>query len=559
MLRRFHFVPCVVAAALAAVLSAGCSPQKGVLARVGNQAITEEYFLIVARQIGAGYPGPPDTMKTRLLEDLIRRELLVQAAIARGVHRDTALIDQRARLEEQALRERLFADLGGDFPVSEDEIQTFYRWRAQETRARVIFSHTRDRIMAAHDALRRGADFAAVADRFNPAGFTAPGGEVGFAVPGLLLQPLDDIIRTSPPGQVVGPAEAANQGWFLVKVEERRPRQNPPLEAERGVITEVIRQRKQREIMVRAIDRLTAAYDMQVVKGAPQELTMRALESSRAGAVPELTPGEKALPMARYRGGVYTMGDAYLDLMSGRSNPDFQVTATVERWLQARALDRVVLVEARARHYLDEPAVERALRERTNDFLLQAWFSQEVLLPVRATEEDARSLHARSAPVLTLQSARVLTVTLRDSAAASQLALTARQVEGLREAVAIAAPGSRVRTENLTFPNALPFMQALEPELRMRSEGDYAGPFRMPGGWLVVQLLAKTQNAADFDHLPLMERERLLNEATELKRQEHVSALVAELRSRTPVTIDWRRLKKLRWPEMVEPPPPTEG
>ena len=53
--------------------------------------------------------------------------------------------------------------------------------------------------------------------------------------------------------------------------------------------------------------------------------------------------------------------------------------------------------------------------------------------------------------------------------------------------------------------------------------------------------------------------DKRIQEATELKRQEHVSAIVAELRSRTPVTIDWRRLKKLRWPESVEPPPPAQG
>ena len=40
---------------------------------------------------------------------------------------------------------------------------------------------------------------------------------------------------------------------------------------------------------------------------------------------------------------------------------------------------------------------------------------------------------------------------------------------GLREAVATAAPGSRVRAETVTFPNPNPFLQALEPELRMRA------------------------------------------------------------------------------------------
>ena len=536
---------------LAPLLLAGCSLDNDVVARVGNRPIHGEDLLIVARQIGARYPGPPDSAKAHLLEDLVRRELLVQGAMRRGLQSDTVLLDQRRLLEEQVLRERLFADLGGTtIAVSEGEIQALHKWRDHETRARVIFSFSREGIEAAKIGLARGADFAALADRFNPPGFTPPGGDVGFVAPGFLLQPLDDVIRTSPIGRVVGPVEATGQGWFLVRVEERRARQNSPLEADRTLLSEVIRQRKQRRMMVRAFDRLTAEYQVEVVKGAPQELTMRVLNAGDAPP-PPLTPGQQAMAMARYRGGVYTQGDAFQDLLSARNRPDFHQLASVERWLNSRALDRVLVLEARSHLYLSEPSVERSLREKTNDLLLQGFFTQEVVVPTQATEQDARALYQQTGQILELKQARILVVSLRDSAAAQQLALTARQSEGLREAVATAAPGNRVRSESLEFPTENPIWRALEPRLRSLEPGDYDGPFPTPFGWLVVQLVSKSQAAASYDGLLEGQKEMLLRQATELKRQQRLDELIASLRREIPVTIDWRRLKRLQWPEMV--------
>ena len=540
-----------LASLLALALIAGCSADTDVVARVGNQPIHGEDLLIVARQIGARYSGPPDSAKAHLLDDLVRRELLVQGAMRGGFHRDTALLDQRRQLEEQTLRERLFSELsGGTVPVSEGEIQTLHGWRNQETRARVVFSFSREGILAARSDLARGADFAGVADRFNPPGFTPPGGDLGFVTPGFLLQPLDDLIRTSPPGKLIGPIEARGQGWFLLRVEERRARQNSPLEADRNLLTEVIRQRKQRQMMVRALDRLTAEYEIEVVKGAPQELTMRVINAGDQG-VPPLTPGEQATAMARYRGGVYTLGDAFQDLLTGRNQPDFHVLPSVERWLNSRALDRVLLLEARAHQYLEEPVVERSLREKTNDILLQSYFAQQVLMPTQATEEDARALYQRAGQVLELKGARILVVSLRDSAAALQLALSARQAEGLREAVATAAPGNRVRTETLEFPNPNPVWRSLEPRLRVLEPGQYDGPFQTPFGWLVVQMVSKSQVPSSFDALTEGQKEMLRNQATDLKRQQRLEELIASLRREIPVTIDWRRLKRLQWPEMV--------
>lgn len=543
----------LLASLVTLALVAGCLPDTDVIARVGRRPIRADDLLIVARQIGAGYGGPPDSAKTHLLEDLIRRELLVQGAVREGLHRDTTFLDYHRRVEEQLLRERLFAELGGSvIPVSDAEVMTLHRWRAQETRARVIFTYTREAADAALDQVGGGAAFGVVADRFNPRGFTPPGGDLGFVPPGLLLPPLDDLLRTAAPGRVIGPIEAAAQGWFVIRVEERRPRQAAPLEAERNLLTEVIRQRKQRQLMLRALERLTAAYEVQVTRGAAQELVGRLLPAELQGLIPALADGDRAVVLAEYRGGVYTLGDAVGDLQTGGNRPDLRQLPTVERWLLARAHDRAMLLEARARQYMSEPASERALRQRMNDFLLEGYLARRVLAPVQATEADARALYEGDPHgIVQLREARVLHVTLRDSAVAAQLALNARQAEGLREAVATAALGARVRSETLRFPTAHPIWRPLEPQLRSLLPGGYAGPLAAPAGWIVLQLVSKTEAPEPYDQLPPQTKQALLHDATELKRSDRLARLTASLRSEIPVTIDWKRLKRLEWPQVV--------
>ena len=60
----------------------------------------------------------------------------------------------------------------------------------------MIFTPSEPEIHAAAAELRRSGDFGAIADRFNPAGFTPPGGDIGFMPPGMLQNPIDDAVRT---------------------------------------------------------------------------------------------------------------------------------------------------------------------------------------------------------------------------------------------------------------------------------------------------------------------------------------------------------------------------
>jgi len=549
-----HFARRAAVPLLAVMLAAGCSSDSQTIARVGNRDIRAEDMLATARVLAARGALPPDSAKVKLLNALIQRELLVIAAQQLGFHRDTAFLDARSRIEHDLLRDRVVSDLvAGPIEVSEAEVQQLYRWRDQESRARVIFTPTQDAAVAAIAQVRGGIDFALVANRFNPPGFAPPGGDIGFVPPGFLQPPLDDLVRTGVPGRLYGPIDAPPQGWFVVRVEERRPRKAQPLEVERPMLTEVIRQRKQVLSVVRSVDRLKAAYQLQVRPGGPQELMARALKSlsDSTGQLPALSLGERAAPLADYRGGTYTLGDAYQELQGGGVNrPNFQSLASVEHWIEARAIDRVLVQEANTRKYADEPNLQRAVRERLNDYLIENFYNKQVIAPVQANDEQAAAFYARQPEAgSTLQRVNVLTATLHDSATAAQLINNASHTPSLREAATAAGVGPAVHEETIEYPSPNPIWMALQSYFNGTQPGGYLGPFNLGSGWLVVQVLEKSQSAPPFETLSETLKQSLRAQATDELRQARLHAITDSLRQELHVTIYTKRLERLTLPE----------
>lgn len=544
-----------LAVASLAGLSIGCSKDAGVLARVNQQAITVDQFNEVARGNLEQLAGTPDSAKTRLLKDLVDRELLVQGARAQGLDRTPEFQAYRLQIENQVLRETLYQRLlAGPYPVSDAEVRTQHERQAEVTRARLIFAHDEAMVRAAEKDLARGDDFAVVADRYNPTGQVPPGGDIGFLQPGSLLSPLDDVVRTGVPGRVYGPLAAGSEGWFIVRIEERRPQPQPPLEESRAQLAETLRQRKQRVAMARAIERIRTEHRIAVLPGAAQLLAARLRPVPSEGAVPQTPPPpaaeERSLVLARHDGGTYTLGEAYDDLIGGGGGRlDFAMLPTVERWIQSQAIERAALTEAHRRHIGDEPGVRSRIRERLNNYLLDGFYQLQVLQRISIGPADFRGAYERYQSSLErLRSARVMSVTMADSAAAATLVALATRAPSLREAAATAVTASRVDEETLSFPAASPLWTRYEQQLSTMRPGEIAGPFPNGNGWLIFQLREKRQEAPSFESLPASTVAQLQGVATEIKREARLIALTDSLRQAFAPVIDEARLRRVPWP-----------
>ncbi|MFI5372383.1 MAG: peptidyl-prolyl cis-trans isomerase [Candidatus Eisenbacteria bacterium] len=553
---------------LALIALAGCAPAEPPLARVGNETITVADFNAAANANARQYLVMGDAGKRVLLDDLVDRRLLVVAAKQSGFHADTSFLDFVRQTREQLADQMMLRDLtGGDVAVSEPEVHAAYERRRVEARARVIFAPDESAAREAGFELAQGADFADVARRFSSVSALPDGGDLGFVAPGSLVPPLDDWLLSAPIGKVMGPVESRGQGWFLMRVEARRPAELPPYVQVHEQILALLQQRKQRAWLVRNAEWLKTAYGVRVLPGSAATFSDRVRRSSPqpgtnpATPLPPLSPADAAQPLAVWSGGTYTLGDAWQALQApGQQPPNSTMTPLVEHWLENQVFSRVLTAEANTRRLLEDPDPARVLNERLNNYLLQAYYNQKVLAAIAVSDQDLREAYDRHPDAFAvLESAEMMTLTLPESLTTEQFAMHVGHAANLREAARMVGLSDAVRQITVRYPSSDPMWSAFEPRLVTMREGEYAGPFPAPGGQLVIQLVSKQQRMPAWDQLTAVNRQQLQTDVINGKRDARFRAVVDSLRRTIPVSVDSTVVRRLSWPMGSFMPGPGQG
>lgn len=207
----------------------------------------------------------------------LSQEGLVAALITQGMTFDQYKEQMRAKLERLRL---MGLEVKSKVQVSDEEIKAYYtanlaRFTAEDSyRARAIFlslpptaSADEIRMMllileTVTAAVKRGADFATFARAFSadPAG-QKDGGDLGTFKKGEMLPEIEKIVLAIKPGEV--DTIAAPGGYYIIKLEEKRPGAVKPFEAAKESIEEILYQNKSEERFATWIKELrsTAAID----------------------------------------------------------------------------------------------------------------------------------------------------------------------------------------------------------------------------------------------------------------------------------------------------------
>ena len=538
---------------------AGCGGESRTLAHVGKSTITVDDYLAGAKGAAAQYPFPPDSAKSVFLDDLVRRRLLLEEARNRGLFDDSLTAIYRRTKEQELLGRQLSGELvPAEVPVSEAEVRRLYDERKTSARVQLIYAFSREAAQSAVDQIRHGEDFGLVADRLNPAGMLPPKGDIGEQLPGNLVSPIDDYVRTAPVGTVAGPLDSPTQGWFVLKILDRRPHAEGPYDGEKAQLLAMLRQRKQRAVAIKAYKQLREGYHVRLEPGGAQLLFRH---FNQAGGDSALTAADRSQALARWDGEggaqVYTFGDALIDLQNVEDQkPDGLNLPSIEQWVLLQVTRRVQTAEAKHRGYALDPKWRRELDETVNNYVLDALYSNAIgSEPAAPGPEDAHLAYVRDQQ----RFARVDRATLEilefpDSAAVQRFLQHAGHHHGGGDlkAIAASAPGTPpVRDVEITFPSNDPDWQRLAPTLRTMGRGDAIGPFAAHGRLVVAMLMDKAMSVTPFDQLSPAERAQLDSEAAEFARERKFLALLDELKRRYPVTKNTALLKKMPWP--VEP------
>ena len=175
--------------------------------------------------------GPDHTEYQLVLEQLIDQRLLAQEAVRRGLDRSPQAMRRLETARERLLGNFLMENLVST-EVTEAAIDKMYDEQVKlqqlddEVRIRHILVETEQGAAEVLAEARGGADFTTLAfENSKDTRTRLDGGSFGWVAPNEMIDPFPSVIADTPVGEMSEPFES-EQGWHILKVEERRTR--PP-------------------------------------------------------------------------------------------------------------------------------------------------------------------------------------------------------------------------------------------------------------------------------------------------------------------------------------------
>jgi|SRR5450631_660033 peptidyl-prolyl cis-trans isomerase C len=236
------------AAAPAAPAKAAVAPAaaNGNVAVVNGKAIKISELETVLRQIKQ--PDSPE-LRANIREKLIDFELLTQEAKKRKLteREDVKFnVDQAAR---QVLINMLIRDELDQHKLTDDQIKAEYdRQRTlageKEYKAHHILVETEAQAKEIIAKLDKGEKFEDLAKGTKDAGSAARGGELDWSLPAAYVKPFSDAMVQLEKGKYTATPVQSQFGWHVIRLDDVRALQPPPLEQVRQQIVDAIQHKQ---------------------------------------------------------------------------------------------------------------------------------------------------------------------------------------------------------------------------------------------------------------------------------------------------------------------------
>jgi peptidyl-prolyl cis-trans isomerase C len=196
-----------------------------------------------------GQPRTPELEK-QARDEVVMREMFMQEAEKRGL---SATPDYKTQMEfarQTILIRELFEDEKRKHPVSDDEVKAEYeKFKSQsggsEYRARHILVEKEDDAKKLIAQIKGGAKFEDVAKKNSKdAGSAENGGDLDYAKPERYVPEFSQAMTKLKKGEMTQEPVKSEHGWHIIKVEDVREVQFPPLEAVAPQVKQRLEQQK---------------------------------------------------------------------------------------------------------------------------------------------------------------------------------------------------------------------------------------------------------------------------------------------------------------------------
>jgi peptidyl-prolyl cis-trans isomerase C len=256
-------IPRHVLSLAALVVSLGASPavQAQNAAIVNGKAIpsarVDEFVKTLTAQ---GRPDSPDLRKA-VRDELIAREIFSQEAEKKGLTRNAEVQRQLEAARQDILIRALIRDELKRHPVTDADVKAKYDELAKsaagkEYKARHILVETDAEARAIIEQLKKGTAFEELAKKSKDPGSAARGGDLDWAAADGYVAPFAEALQKLQKAQLTEVPVKSEFGYHVIRVDDIRTQQPPPLEQVKPQILQELERQKimtmQQELRARA-------------------------------------------------------------------------------------------------------------------------------------------------------------------------------------------------------------------------------------------------------------------------------------------------------------------
>jgi peptidyl-prolyl cis-trans isomerase C len=235
-----------VFAVVAALSVHAASAADGTISVNGKTIPKSRVETLVAGQMAQGQPDTPELRKA-VKEELVRREVLVQAATAKGIDKKADVQTQIEMARQQVIIGAYLQDYVKSNPPTDAQIRAEYesikaRLGDKEYHARHILLQSEDEAKAVIAKLNKGEKFEDMAKQSMDPGSKERGGDLGWSTPAAFVKPFSDALTSLKAGTYTKEPVKTDFGYHVIKLEEVRDLKIPSLEEAKPQISQRLAQ-----------------------------------------------------------------------------------------------------------------------------------------------------------------------------------------------------------------------------------------------------------------------------------------------------------------------------
>jgi peptidyl-prolyl cis-trans isomerase C len=255
----------VVAATITALLPAAAIAQN--VTTVNGKPVPKARVEALIQQVTkSGQQQRSPELEAQVKDEVVRREIVTQAAEARGIPQSAEFKSQMEQARQMLLERNLMEDFRAKNPVSDADAQAEYdKFKAANTgseyRARHILVEKEEDAKALIAQIKAGGNFEELAKKNSKdTGSAANGGDLDFANPNNFVPEFSKAMTSLQKGEVTPEPVKSQFGYHIIKLEDTRPATFPAFDDVKAQIKQRIEQQKAGEFQRSLIDKAKTDY-----------------------------------------------------------------------------------------------------------------------------------------------------------------------------------------------------------------------------------------------------------------------------------------------------------